>query len=144
MEIEAKYAVTDPAVFATLLELGAVDGYALRPAGERHLVDHYLDTAQRDLLRAGYSCRLRLTEGGEHWLVTVKELARAESGVHRREEHECKIPRYGPPGEWPDGPAREIVTRLGKEQALAELFALRQHRVLRAVERDGRAVGELS
>lgn len=144
MEIEAKYAVADPAVFATLLELGAVDGYALRRAGERHLVDHYLDTAQRDLLRAGYSCRLRLTEGGDHWVVTVKELARAESGVHRREEHECRIARYGPPGEWPDGPAREIVTRVAKEQALAELFALRQHRVLRAVERDGRAVGELS
>jgi CHAD domain-containing protein len=144
VEIEAKYTVAHPAVFATLLELGAVDGYALLPAGERHLVDHYLDTAQRDLLRAGYSCRLREIEGGERWVVTVKELARAEGGVHRREEHECEIARYGPPGEWPDGPAREVVSRLAKDQALAELLALRQHRVLRAVERDGRAVGELS
>jgi len=144
VEIEAKYAVADPAVFATLLELGAVDGYALRPAGERHLVDHYVDTAQRDLLHGGYSCRLRETQGGERWMVTVKELARAESGVHRREEHECVIARSGPPAEWPDGPAREIVTRVSKGQALAELFTLCQHRVLRAVERDGRAIGELS
>lgn len=144
VEIEAKYAVADPAVFATLLELGAVDGYALRPAGERHLVDHYVDTAQRDLLHGGYSCRLRETQGGERWMVTVKELARAESGVHRREEHECVIARSGPPDEWPDGPAREIVTHLSKGQALVELFVLRQHRVLRALDRDGRAVGELS
>jgi CHAD domain-containing protein len=144
VEIEAKYAVADPAVFATLLELVAVDGYALRPAGERRLVDHYLDTARRDLLRGGYSCRLRETPGSERWMVTVKAVARAASAVHRREEHECEIGRYGPPDEWPDGPAREIVARLAKEQALAELFVLRQHRVLRGVERDGRAVGELS
>jgi len=39
-----------------MLELRAVGGYRLRPAGERHLVDHYLDTAQRDLLRE-YACR---------------------------------------------------------------------------------------
>ncbi|HSE05830.1 MAG TPA: CYTH domain-containing protein, partial [Methylomirabilota bacterium] len=144
VEIEAKYAVADPAVFATLLELGAVDGYALRPAGERHLVDHYVDTAQRDLLHGGYSCRLRETQGGERWMVTLKELARAERGVHRRAEHECVIARSGPADEWPDGPAREIVARLSKGQALVELFVLRQHRVLRALDRDGRAVGELS
>jgi CHAD domain-containing protein len=144
VEIEAKYAVSDSGVFARLLELGAVDGYALRPAEERHLVDHYVDTAQRDLLHGGYSCRLRETQGAERWMVTVKELARAERGVHRRAEHECLIARSGPPDEWPDGPAREIVARLSKGHALVELFALRQHRVLRALHRDGRAVGELS
>ncbi len=144
MEIEAKYAVADPAVFAALLALEAVAGYALRPAGERDLIDHYFDTAQRDLLRGGYTCRLREGHGDGRWVVTVKELAKAEGGVHQREEYESEIVRKAPPDRWPAGPARTIVTRLSKGQALAELFALRQHRVLRAVEEDGRAVGALS
>jgi len=33
MEIEAKYAVSDPTVFAALLEVQALGGYALRPKG---------------------------------------------------------------------------------------------------------------
>jgi CHAD domain-containing protein len=144
VEIEAKYAVADRAVFAALLELATVDGYALRPAGECHLIDHYLDTAHRGLLHGGYSCRLRERRGSERWVVTVKELAEAENGVHRREEHECEIAPHAAPEEWPGGPAREIVTRLSEGHALAELFALRQHRVFRAVEQNGRAVGELS
>ena len=59
MEIEAKYAISDPAVFDTLVDLRAVGRYTLRPTGEREVVDHYLDTADRDLLKAGYACRLR-------------------------------------------------------------------------------------
>ena len=59
MEIEAKYKVADPAVFAALLELQALGGYALRSTGERDVMDHYMDTPRRDLLRGGYACRLR-------------------------------------------------------------------------------------
>ncbi len=62
MEIEAKYAISDPAVFDTLLDLRALGTYTLRPTAERHVVDHYLDTADRDLFRAGYACRLRESE----------------------------------------------------------------------------------
>jgi triphosphatase len=144
VEIEAKYTVRDPAVFAALLELGALDGYALRPTGERLVIDHYLDTARRDLLRGGYFCRLREGESGDPWLLTVKGLDEAEGAVHRREEHESEIAPNAPPDDWPAGPAREIVTGLSEGQALDELFTIRQHRALRAVERDGRAVGEMS
>ena len=48
MEIEAKYAISDPAVFDALLELRALGEYGLRPTGERHVVDHYLETAERE------------------------------------------------------------------------------------------------
>ena len=41
MEIEAKYSVADSAVFAALLELRELDGYALRPTGSRDVIDHY-------------------------------------------------------------------------------------------------------
>lgn len=144
MEIEAKYAVTDPAAFAALLELKALGGYALRPAGERHVIDHYLDTPRRDVLRGGYACRLREGEEEGRWLVTVKALGKAAGAVHEREEHESQIPPNAPLAEWPEGPAREIVTRLSGGRALAELTTLRQRRTRRAVERGGRAVGVLS
>jgi hypothetical protein len=51
VEIEAKYAISDPAVFDTLVDLRAVGRYTLRH-GRGEVVDH-LDTADRDLLKAG-------------------------------------------------------------------------------------------
>jgi CHAD domain-containing protein len=144
VEIEAKYRVPDGEVFAALLELLSLGSYALRPEGERNVVDHYLDTPRRDLLGAGYTCRLREGEADDHWLLTVKGLGRAEGAVHSREELESKVRPNTPPDEWPAGPAREIVTRLIQGQPLAELFTIRQHRADRAVEQDGRAVGTLS
>ena len=144
MEIEAKYAVSEPTVFAALLELQALGGYALRPKGERHVIDHYLDTPHRDLLRGGYACRLREGEADDHWLLTVKGLGKAEGAVHRREEHESEIPPNALLDDWPAGSAREIVTRLSDGQGLAELITIRQRRACRAVEQDERAVGVLS
>ena len=144
VEIEAKYSVADPADFAALLGLESLGGYALRPAGARDVVDHYLDTPERDILHGGYACRLREGEKDGRWLVTVKGLGKAAGAVHERDEHECEIPPNAAPAEWPEGPAREIVTRLSGGEALVELFTLRQHRELCAVEREGRAVAELS
>ena len=144
VEIEAKYAVTDPTVFAALLDLETLGGYALRPKGERRLIDHYLDTPHRDVLRGGFACRLREGEEEDRWLVSVKALGKAVGAVHQREEHESHIAPNAPLAEWPEGPAREIVTRLSGGQTLAELFALRQRRARRAVEQDGRSVGVLS
>lgn len=144
MEIEAKYAVADPAVFAALLELEALGGYALLPTGERDVIDHYLDTPHRDVLRGGYACRVREGEEDDRWLLTVKGLGKAAGSVHRREEHESPIPAGAKPTEWPESPAREIVTRLSTGQPLAELFTLRQHRVRRAVDQGERAAAVLS
>ena len=74
------------------------------PAGERHVIDHYLDTPHRDILRGGYACRLREGEADDRWLLTVKGLGKAEGAVHEREEHESEIPPNAPPDEWPEGP----------------------------------------
>jgi CHAD domain-containing protein len=144
VEIEAKYAVADPAVFAALLGLEALDGYALRHLVERHVIDHYLDTPHRDILRGGFACRLREGEEEGRWLLTVKGLGKAAGAVHQREEHESLIVPKTLLAEWPAGPAREIVTRLSEGRSLVELFTLRQRRARRAVEQDGRAVGVLS
>jgi len=139
-----KYTVTDPTVFAVLLELQTLGTYGLRPKGERHLIDHYLDTPNRDLLRDGYACRLREDEADGRWVLTVKGLGKADGAMHRREEHESEILPNTTPAEWPESPAREIVTRLSEGQALVELFTLCQHRACRAVDHNDRAVGMLS
>lgn len=144
LEVEAKYVVPDPTVFAALLEVQTLGGYAFRRESEQHVIDHYLDTPRRDLLRGGYTCRLREEEGRARWLLTVKGLGKAAGAVHRREEHESAIAPHAPPGEWPAGPAREIVARLSEGRTLAELFTIRQRRARRAVEQDERAVGVLS
>jgi len=144
VEIEAKYAISDPAVFDALLELRALGEYGLRPTGERHVVDHYLETADRDLLRGGYACRLREGEANGQWLLTVKGLGGADGALHQREEHECEVPPGSGPADWPESPARDIVTRLSEGRPLTELFTLRQLRTSRAVEQGDRAVGELS
>jgi triphosphatase len=144
VEIEAKYAISDPAVFDALLDLRALGGYTLRPTGERQVVDHYLDTADRDLLKAGYACRLREQEAEGPWLLTVKGLGEAEGAVHERAEYECEVPAGSAPPDWPECPARGIVLRVTHGQPLAELFVLRQVRIHRAVEQGERSVGELS
>ena len=144
MEIEAKYAISDPAVFDALLDLRVLGGYTLRPTGERQVVDHYLDTADRDVLKASYACRLREQEAEGPWLLTVKGLGKAEGAVHEREEYECEVPAGSAPPDWPECPAREIVLRVTHGRPLAELFVLRQVRIHRAVEQGERAVGELS
>jgi len=144
VEIEAKYAISDPAVLDSLLELRALGEYGLRPTGERHVVDHYLDTAERDLRRGGYACRLREGEAGAQWLLTVKGLRGSDGALHKREEHECEVPPQSLPADWPEGQARDIITRLSDHRPLTELLSLRQLRTSRAVDHGDRAVGELS
>ena len=129
--------MSESAVFAALLELDALDGYALRPTGAKNVIDHYLDTPDRDLLRGGYACRMREDEKGGRWLVTVKGRGKAAGAVHEREEHECEeVEPHAPPADWPEGPARDIVTRLSGGK-IVELCTIRQHRDLRAVEGTG-------
>lgn len=144
VEIEIKYAISDPAVLHALLELRRLGEYGLRPTGEVHVVDHYLDTADRALRRGGYACRLREGEGGRRWRLTVKGLGGAEGALHQREEHECDVPPRSTLADWPEGPACDIVTRLSDGRPLTELFTLRQLRASRAVEHGDRAVGVLS
>ena len=144
MEIEAKYVISDPAVFDALLDLRALGEYRLRPAGERYLIDHYLDTSGRNLLRGGYACRLREGEASGGWVLTVKSVGQATGAVHEREEYECVVAPGAAPAEWPEGPARDIVTRLSNGQPLTELLALRQHRSDRSVAHGDRPVGVMS
>ncbi|MEK7325900.1 MAG: CYTH domain-containing protein, partial [Chloroflexota bacterium] len=141
MEIESKYTVPDTATLADLLAFKGLAGYKFRDAGEKQLTDHYLDTANRDVLQGGYACRVREGEKDSGWLVTVKGLGGADGEIHQREEYEVEVPPNAPPEAWPDSPARELALRLSGGQPLAELFVIRQQRILRSVRQGRRQVG---
>ena len=143
-EVEAKYAVPDGATFAKLESLEALGEFHLGPAREERVTDRYIDTPERDLLRGGYACRRRAGDGGGPELVTVKGLGGARGALHRRAEHEVRVPPGSPPGQWPAGPGTDLVRRLAGDRALVDLFTVTQHRIVRDVELEGRRVAEWS
>jgi len=142
MEIEAKYTVPNPVVFEQLLARAALGDYELRLAPEQHLLDHYLDTAERLMLRGGYACRLR--ESATGWRATMKSLGRAEGAVHQREEYEVDVPPNAQPLAWPASPARDLALQLSQRRPLLKLFVIRQRRHKRSVWHGAQSVADLS
>jgi len=142
LEIEAKYTTSGPTQFARLLRADTLGEYKLAPMEEQHLIDHYVDTSNRDIWRGGYACRMREKDG--EWLLTVKGRGGAEGAIHQREEYEMEIQPDTQPHQWSDGPARELVFSLTHSQPLVGLCIIRQRRTLRMVCQSQRHIGELS
>lgn len=146
MEIEAKFKLPDANTFARLRQAGELAGFTLGAERIVHTRDIYLDTARRDLLAAGYVCRLRRQDDGS--LVTLKACGGARGAVHAREEFETPLPAHAPPAfkpsGWPPGPARERVLQIIGELPLDVLFELCQTRVTRPVRQGEQNVAELS
>jgi len=141
LEIESKYAASE-AQFTRLLKVDALGEYRLEKSGEHHLTDHYMDTADGDILRSGYACRIRKKSG--QWVVTLKGLGGADGAIHQREEHEMAVQPGTTPNQWPDDPTRDFITSLSCSKLLVELFVIRQHRTLRKVYQSQRFVGVMS
>jgi CHAD domain-containing protein len=143
-EIEAKYVVPDGSIFERLLAIESLGEYRLVARGEQRVTDRYFDTQHRDLFHGGYACRRRVGDAGGPEVVAVKGLGGARGAVHRRSEHEVKVPPGTPVERWPAGPGRDIVLQLTRERPLVELFTVSQHRTVRDVKRRGRRVAVLS
>ncbi len=142
MEIEAKFAVPDARTFRELKSATHLGVFALSPGKTKSVHDTYLDTEDRRIFAARYSCRRRKQAG--QTLITLKELKTETSSIHRREEHELGLPDDLPPAQWPPSPARDLVLSIVGEKPLVALFDLRQTRTVRAVTRDDRRIAELS
>jgi CHAD domain-containing protein len=144
MEIEAKFAVPDDPTFDRLLSLEMLGEYLLVPVGEARTTDHYLDTANRDLLQSGHAVRRRIGEEGGPERVTLKGLGGVHGAVHQRTELEVEVPPDTPPERWPPGPPRDLVLQLAHEEPLVEVLTLAQHRTTRDVLRKDRRIAVLS
>ncbi len=148
MEIEAKFALPEPEVGRRLQATNQIAGFMLSSNGIQHLHDVYLDTRERLLLAAGYSCRYREQDDGV--LITIKPLQTSESAIHRREDLKAMIPTIQVSGdmlktvaEWPSTVRDYILPIIGDEQ-LAPLADLNQTRLIRLVKQNGRLVAEMS
>jgi CHAD domain-containing protein len=130
-ETELKYRVADPATGKRLLgdaTLGPL--HARGPARTIQHEDHYVDTADWALTRAGFAARLR--QSAEGTIISVKSLrSSGEGAMHRREELEGAADRAVPPHDWPGSAARSLILELGGDAPLVELVTLRQLRRMR-------------
>ena len=93
MEVEAKLATPRAAVLDGVAALKRLAGYHLHPGPALDLETLYLDTAERDLMRAQVAFRSRLTGDGVE--LTLKEKGSRRGTVHRRPErtwHVEKMP----------------------------------------------------
>jgi len=145
VELELKYRVHDRAAAEALLAAPDLAGLpAVGPPRSVQMEDRYIDTADGALARAGYAVRIRHEPGTT--LISVKALARAESGLaalHQREELEGPAERGTPPVEWPSSAARSLILELAGDAPLVEVVTIRQLRRRRAFRGDGTEV-ELS
>ena len=166
MEVELKYGFCSERTFQQMLEATALGAFRLEESQVLQVHDRYLDTPDRALLRAGYACRIRreydcsqdreddCPEGQEQdgtprsqsgrYVATVKGLGDAKGAYHRRVEHEVDLPGPLPPGEWPPGPARDLVLSLCGPCGLLPLFSIEQERHRRRLYDGERAVAEVS
>src|SRR5262245_38840660 len=100
VEIEAKYTVPDPRTFERLNGLHTFSAYRLVPHSEQDVADVYVDTDHRDLMAAGWACRVRDGLKPGHSILTLKSLGKVRGALHRREEHECEIEAGLAPDAW--------------------------------------------
>ena len=142
MEIEAKFALPDVETFHQLQAVSHIAGFALSAHQVQQVHDTYLDTIERSIMKAGYTCRRREQEA--EVLITLKELGDLGGAVHRREEFEITLPAYAPPAQWPQSRVRDFVLELIGKAPLIPLFDLQQIRVFRRMSQGELPVAELS
>jgi inorganic triphosphatase YgiF len=140
LEVESKYAASEDQI-KSLLEVDALGEYSLKDAEEQHLTDHYMDTADGDILKGGYACRIREKNGQR--VLTLKGLGGADGAIHQREEYEMAV-QFDMQQQWPNDSIRDLLISLSCSKTLSELFTIRQYRILRKVYHSRRLVGEMS
>ena len=143
MEIEAKFAVPNRAVYRELAHLRMLAGYMLVAVGVAQVADRYFDTADGRLLTGGYACRLRAE--GDALIATLKGIGGVQGAVHRRAEEEVRLSEWSPdPGAWPPSAARTLALDLAAGALLEPLFGLEQRRARADIFDGERRVAQLS
>lgn len=142
MEIEAKFAVPDEAMWLKLQTVDQIAGYALSPGKTKQVHDTFMDTPDQSILAARHVCRKREVAG--QIVMTLKSGQTVEGAVHRREELEITLERELPIGQWPPGEIRDRLLSIVGDVALVPLFDQRQTRVIRWAAKANRVVAEMS
>jgi CHAD domain-containing protein len=127
VELELKYRVTDLTAGRRLLQSSTLGSFHASgaPRTTQH-EDHYVDTADGALARAGFAARLR--QAGGATVISVKSLSSGASALHRRDELEGPADRSLPPTDWPSSDARALLLEHCGDAPLVELVTIRQLR----------------
>ena len=143
MEIESRYLVPDVGRFRSIQSLTNIGRYHLITRPTKCLHDTYLDTLDRDLTRAGWSCRIR--QIADKRFITVKSPADATSKFSAREEWEFPVPSKAiAPQDWGNPDVAAMVESLTHKQELAPLLDIKQKRRYALVLDGIRRVAEMS
>ena len=127
-EVEAKFLVRNPLQLDQLFELIRGAGYAIEPDLDETFVDHYYDTPNWALLRAGWAYRCR-DRDGEH-TIGLKAFTLGEGPVQVREEVEQHVLiAHTRSSELPSGPVRDRLAALVNGAQPDELFSIRNQRL---------------
>ena len=144
MEIEAKWKAADAETLRRLCNLDHLACYDVLPGRTHEVHDTYVDSPDRRMLAAGWSCRLRRQDNAAR--ITLKGLGGSDGLVHRRAEQEILLPQGTPEAAdaWPDTALRQQVLHWIGNAPLVALIDLHQTRTERTVTRDGLPVAMLS
>jgi len=140
-EIEVKFTVSDKATFAALKKVTRLGDFQLKPVGTKSIVDRYLDTPHKHILKAGYACRVRRVKHKQ--ILTLKSLSPPEGSIHRRQEIEEEVDTDWPEG-WPPGKAKDLVQTIAGQDSIRLLFIIYQTRHVYHVLSRGMPIIELS
>jgi len=141
IEIEAKFIIPDIDTFETLTQLTRLDEFEIKDIGAKTIVDRYLDTSAKQLVQAGYACRIRESKGKR--VLAIKSLVATEGEVHRRLEIEMEVDG-DQPQTWADGEAKNLALDIVGQTPLNTLFTLYQTRHKYHVFSRERRIFELS
>jgi len=131
-EIEAKLVAPNAAALASLPEAAHECGFHTGEIEKIIVHDHYLDTEDLHLFRAGWALRLR--DLGTRQLLTLKSLAPPKAGIADREELEEPV-TWSPRAGWvvPASALDGLPLRLAEGSPFGRLFTLRQDRSIFAL-----------
>ncbi len=141
-EIEAKYAVADPQVFADLAGLAMLGPYTLTPApAPLDQINTYYDTADARLRAARHGFRIRMV--GSRAVATLKGPPTSVGVAQARAEWELELPGADP-ARLPPGDLRAHLDALTGGAALLALLTIHTRRWTVLVEHGGPALIELA
>jgi inorganic triphosphatase YgiF len=132
-EIEAKYQISDPTVFTTIMGLSALGDYHLQPAQTVDQLNTYFDTASRKLRQARHGFRIR--QAKERLVATLKGPVQLDGAIHRRDEYEVATPSLDP-ADLPAGDLRDLLWQLTAAEPLLPLLQIRTQRQVILIARD--------
>jgi CHAD domain-containing protein len=106
-------------------------GYAIEPERDETFVDHYYDTPDRQLLRAGWAYRARDRDGERR--VDLREFAPIEGARAPEEVEQPVLLARTRSTELPSGPVREQLAALVNGARSREMFSIHRQRLLCAI-----------